>query len=368
MINLNFIKILGDSKIINLTNLCLDFDIKTIHSVFMGIFKKIIIILGLFFIISCSASYENLSTNVFDPKDEFSKHLMDAYKEKADFEALEMHDWNSAKLYSEKALLAVEGEKILPQKISYWKIIPDKRSELSKAYNSLMNIYEEGLILDPFNLAKAISSLDCWSEQQEEIWQTWDINRCRDDFLSAIHEIYRLIDEDEKNKQDKISKEKTDLETKKIVPSKEIAKINEILKKIDLETKKIVPSKEIAKSNATIVTKDKMDNILQIIYFDFDKSNLSQVSINEIKNFITDYENIIHKYLIVGHTDTAGTPDYNYELSIERAITVKKILIGIGIDDSNIKIIGMGERELSVQTNDDVAHPANRRAEISPLN
>jgi OOP family OmpA-OmpF porin len=311
----------------------------------MNIFNKILITLSLFFVISCSASYENLSNNIFTPKDEFSKHLMDAYKEKADFEALEMHDWNSAKLYSEKALLAVKGEKILPQKISYWKIIPEKQSELSKAYTSLMSIYEQGLILDPFNLAKAISSLDCWSEQQEEIWQTWDINKCRDDFLNAMHEIYRLIDEDEKNKQDKISKEKK-----------------------DVKTKKIVQPKKIPNNKATIVTKDKTDNILQIIYFDFDKSNLSQVSINEIKNFITDYENIIHKYLIVGHTDTAGTPDYNYELSIERAITVKKILIGIGIDDSNIKIIGMGERELSVQTNDDVAHPANRRAEISPLN
>ena len=319
----------------------------------MNIFNKIIIILSLFFVISCSASYENLSNNVFDPEDEFSKHLMDAYKEKADFEALEMHDWNSAKLYSEKALLAVKGEKILPQKISYWKIIPEKQSELSKAYTNLISIYEEGLILDPFNLAKAISSLDCWSEQQEEIWQTWDINKCRDDFLNAMHEIYRLIDadaaaaekEDKKNKQNKISKEEK-----------------------DIGTTNITQPNTIPNNNTTIVTKDKMDNILQIIYFDFDKSKLSQVSINEIKNFINEYKNIIDKYLVVGHTDTAGSSDYNNKLSIERAVTVKKVLIGLGLDDSNIKIIGMGERELSVHTNDEIAHPANRRAEISPLN
>ena len=32
-----------------------------------------------------------------------------------------------------------------------------------------MIIYDNALLLDPFNLAKAISSLDCWSEQQEKI-------------------------------------------------------------------------------------------------------------------------------------------------------------------------------------------------------
>ena len=35
---------------------------------------------------------------------------MEAYKIKADFEAKEMHDWNSAKLYSEKALAAGAGK------------------------------------------------------------------------------------------------------------------------------------------------------------------------------------------------------------------------------------------------------------------
>ena len=66
---------------------------------------------------------------------------MIAYKEKAEFEAKEMHDWNSAKLYSEKALKAARGGKILPQHIDYWKIPLDnslenpkeKRLEIKKA-------------------------------------------------------------------------------------------------------------------------------------------------------------------------------------------------------------------------------------------
>tara|TARA_B100000678_G_scaffold25060_1_gene18968 strand:- start:1029 stop:1493 length:465 start_codon:yes stop_codon:yes gene_type:complete len=134
---------------------------------------KIILSLSFLFLFSCSASYEKLSKESFNPPTSLSKHLMEAYKTKADFEAQEMHDWNSAKLYAEKALGAADGKDILPEKISYWVIPADKQSELNKAYNNLMTVYKEALLLDPFNLAKAISSLDCWAEQQEENWQTW---------------------------------------------------------------------------------------------------------------------------------------------------------------------------------------------------
>jgi outer membrane protein OmpA-like peptidoglycan-associated protein len=71
---------------------------------------------------------------------------------------------------------------------------------------------------------------------------------------------------------------------------------------------------------------------------------------------------------VVGHTDTMGTKKYNINLSLKRADAVKKALINLGIKKENIKILGKGEKELSVKTGDEIEHPANRRAEISPLN
>ena len=88
----------------------------------------------------------------------------------------------------------------------------------------------------------------------------------------------------------------------------------------------------------------------------------------EIKKFLEKYENVISKFLIVGHTDTKGTKEYNYKLSIERANVVKNLLIDLGIKEENIKILGKGEIDLHIKTNDEVPHPANRRAEISPIN
>ena len=173
---------------------------------------------------------------------------MDAYKSKADFEAKEMHDWNSAKLYSEKALGAAKGIEIKPEKIDYWKTPEDKINELQIAYENLMIVYDNAIKKDPYNLAIAISSLDCWAEQQEEKWQTWDIEKCKNDFLKAMHKIFNKI------------------ETLNSEPN----------------------SKNISNSNSVSVITKKKKEILQIIYFDFDKSNLTDVSAHSIKQFINE--------------------------------------------------------------------------------
>ena len=303
----------------------------------MAIYNKILLIITIFFLYSCSASYKKLSNSNFSPPNNFSKHLFDLYKEKANFEAEKMHDWNSAKLYSEKALDAAKGVKIQPENINYWKIPKEHQTQIKLAYDNLMSVYEPALIHDPYNLANAISSLDCWSEQQEENWQTWDINSCKDSFLESMHKIYKNLAKNEKGEREN-SKEKS------------YENDNEI------------------ESNATLVTEDINSNILQIIYFDFDKSELSSISKKEIKKFLEKYENVISKFLIVGHTDTKGTKEYNYKLSIERANVVKNLLIDLGIKKQNIKILGKGEIDLHIKTDDEVAHPANRRAEISPIN
>ena len=301
------------------------------------IFSGICIIL----ISACSVSYKELSDNAYTPPTKFTKYLMDSYKTKADFEAKEMHDWNSAKLYSEKALAAATGKKIKPEEVLYWKIPKDKVKELQMAYENLMIVYDNAVEKDPYNLAVAISSLDCWAEQQEENWQTWDIERCKDDFLKAMHQIYNKIEA--ANEEIKIDEE----------GEKEVIKSEENLK-------------NISNSDSVSVVTKKEKEILQIIYFDFDKYNLTDVSSNSIKKFIEEYKNKIDTFLVFGHTDTKGTKKYNLELSLKRAEAVKTILIRLGISSEKIKILGKGESKLLVQTKNETKHPANRRAEISP--
>ncbi len=165
------------------------------------LFKKFISLLCIMILlISCSSSYKFLSNNSFDPQDDFSKYLLNEYQNKADFEAKKMHDWNSTKLYSIKALKAVDGIRIQPEAISYWKINKEHQSELNTAYDNLMKVYEMSIRTSPYDLAIAVSSLDCWAEQQEENWQTWDIEDCNSDYLTAMNNIYNTISEIEKHK------------------------------------------------------------------------------------------------------------------------------------------------------------------------
>ena len=44
------------------------------------------------------------------------------------------------------------------------------------------------------------------------------------------------------------------------------------------------------------IQKDKNEITKQIIYFDFDKSSLNKISLNEIKIFLDNYKNEINEY------------------------------------------------------------------------
>jgi len=285
---------------------------------------KLSLIASFIVLSACSASYEEIKKTKIKNPQNFNEYLLKEYKNKATYEAEKMHDWNSAKLYSEKALVAKNGGEVLPEKISYWDLAQDKVSDINKAHKNLMAVYSEAKILDPHNLAIAISSLDCWSEQQEENWQIWDINKCKEDFINSLHIIYEKITYLQKKKE--------------------------------------------SKESVTVVTKNKEKQIMQIIYFDFDEELLSSVSTNTLKNFIKKNNLINNKYIIIGHADKKGTKDYNYKLSLKRAKAVKDILVEMGIDNKLITLLGKGEESPAIITQDGIAHPANRRAEIKIVN
>ncbi len=291
--------------------------------------SKLLLFLPLFFLISCSAAYDQVKKIDASEPRTFQEHLLYNYQKNASFEADEMHDWNSAKLYSEKALKAIEGENIYPENINFWKIPYEKAKEIRSGYNNLLSIYDEAIVKDPKNLAKAISSLDCWAEQEEEKWQTWDIDKCKNDFHNAMHYIYKILS-DESDKEDTVEEKKED--------------------------------------NVIVVTQNNKKELMQIIYFDFDNSKLSQVSKNTLINFLEKNKKDLSRYIILGHTDTKGSENYNLNLSFERAEAVKNILLNQGVFEKDITVLGKGENDLAITTPDDTKHPANRRAEVKILN
>lgn len=73
----------------------------------------------------------------------------------------------------------------------------------------------------------------------------------------------------------------------------------------------------------------------------------------------------VPEVLIVGHTDTVGSTKTNDKLSLKRAEKVRQSLIELGVPETNIQVVGRGERDLLVKTPDKTKEPKNRRAEIN---
>lgn len=69
--------------------------------------------------------------------------------------------------------------------------------------------------------------------------------------------------------------------------------------------------------------------------------------------------------LIVGHTDTRGEADVNYELGLRRARGLAEMLVAQGIQALSIEIGSEGENLPLVPTRDNTAEPRNRRVEVT---
>ncbi len=108
--------------------------------------------------------------------------------------------------------------------------------------------------------------------------------------------------------------------------------------------------------------------ILNPIYFDFDKSNITAQAAFELDKLVqlmTKYESIVIS--AESHTDSRGSASYNLSLSDRRAKTTAQYVISKGIDASRITGSGKGETMPNVDcgskcTEDE--HQLNRRSEF----
>ena len=108
--------------------------------------------------------------------------------------------------------------------------------------------------------------------------------------------------------------------------------------------------------------------VLNPIYFDFDKSNITSQAAFELDKLVQ----IMNKYpeLVIraeSHTDSRGKAGYNQRLSERRAKTTVQYVISKGIDASRITGEGKGENALKVNCGSNCSeedHQMNRRSEF----
>jgi len=103
-----------------------------------------------------------------------------------------------------------------------------------------------------------------------------------------------------------------------------------------------------------------------ILYFQQDSEELtpdSKALIPEVFRTIRDRGATVIS--IIGHTDTMGERNRNYQLSLGRARKVADLLASQGVDRNILEIESHGEDNLLVKTGDQVREPRNRRVEIT---
>ncbi|MBZ0201856.1 MAG: OmpA family protein [Ignavibacteria bacterium] len=106
----------------------------------------------------------------------------------------------------------------------------------------------------------------------------------------------------------------------------------------------------------------------EVCYFDFGESELKSESLPVLEKIAAMLKkNPENKLEIIGHTDNAGSDEFNYELSLKRAEEVKKFLISAGCPENQINTIAKGKQEPVNLNATDFERALNRRVELNLL-
>jgi hypothetical protein len=75
-------------------------------------------------------------------------------------------------------------------------------------------------------------------------------------------------------------------------------------------------------------------------------------------------ETSLKSILVVGHTDSIGPDEYNYNLSVKRALAVVKALLSNGVSHELISVLGLGESYPVATNASEEGQALNRRVEF----
>ena len=101
------------------------------------------------------------------------------------------------------------------------------------------------------------------------------------------------------------------------------------------------------------------------VYFDFDSYTVRDDGKQVVENH-SGYlnKNKSRKILIQGNTDERGGTEYNLALGQKRAEAVRKSMNSLGVSDSQMEAVSLGEEKPKATGSDEAAWAENRRADI----
>tara|TARA_A100001011_G_scaffold149822_1_gene158095 strand:- start:237 stop:920 length:684 start_codon:yes stop_codon:yes gene_type:complete len=142
-------------------------------------------------------------------------------------------------------------------------------------------------------------------------------------------------------------------------PSEQMSSKAEYSEKENLD--KIVDSDETTEG----LNKSSYDPILTEVKFNFDKFNLTEKAKLILIEFSKKTVNVdLNMINILGYADALGSNNYNIQLSVKRANTVKNFLTQNGVSKNKITITGKGESNPVADNTTREGRAENRRVII----
>ena len=132
------------------------------------------------------------------------------------------------------------------------------------------------------------------------------------------------------------------------------------------ETVKIVEvpvEKVVVKEVPKIVEVEKM--VFPVVAFRFDSAELTELGKGQVYLAAQRLKQAADLTLVIeGHTDAAGSDEYNQKLGRRRAETVIKELVAQGVDPGRVSAMSLGESRPLIDQDTQWARAVNRRVEL----
>jgi outer membrane protein OmpA-like peptidoglycan-associated protein len=104
------------------------------------------------------------------------------------------------------------------------------------------------------------------------------------------------------------------------------------------------------------------------IPFEFNSSELqpqATAQLRQLRSALTSQTLSKDRFMVAGHTDAKGNPQYNQQLSERRAEAVRRYLVDNGVEPERLQAVGYGAEHLALPDHPEDA--SNRRVEIRNL-
>jgi peptidoglycan-associated lipoprotein len=97
------------------------------------------------------------------------------------------------------------------------------------------------------------------------------------------------------------------------------------------------------------------------VYFNFDSSEIKADQVSRIEVNADFIKKTDVNVRIEGNCDPRGTNEYNMALGERRALSAKKYLVNLGVDESRLTTVSYGEERMLLHGHDELSWAQNRR-------